>query len=289
MVVGISDEVLSARSTSARVVACRFVTPFIREITLQVEGGKFDYPAGSYVHVVIPPGRSACEIAEATDEVRSVCARLNVSQPQADKRELRRAYSLATPSEENPGLIVLNVRFMAPPENKAGAPAGAGSSYMWSLTVGDRLDIVGPLGDFRARDTGNDMIVIGGGAGMAPLRAIIRNELLYRKSGRKIDFWYGGRSKKDLPYATEFDELQAQHRNFRWQPALSEPLISDNWCGPRGYIHSVAREGLSNRHHILANCEFYVCGPPPMLSASRQMLAGLGVPENRVFFDDFGI
>jgi Na(+)-translocating NADH:ubiquinone oxidoreductase F subunit len=289
MVVGISDEVLSAKSTSARVATCRFVTPFIREIALQVDGGKFDYPAGSYVHVVIPPRRSACEIADVTDEVRSVCARLKVSQPQANKRELRRAYSLATASEDNPGLIVLNVRFMVPPENKAGAPAGAGSSHMWSLGVGDQLDIVGPLGDFRARDTGRDMIVIGGGAGMAPLRAIIRSELLYRKSGRRIDFWYGGRSRKDLLYATEFDELQAQHGNFRWQPALSEPLISDNWCGPRGYVHAVAHEELLNGRHILANCEFYICGPPPMLAASRQMLAGLGVPETRVFFDDFGI
>jgi len=289
MVVGIADEVLSAKSTSARVTAYRFVTPFIREITLQVDGGKFDYPAGSYVHVVIPPRGSACEVADATDEVRSICARLKVPQPQANKRELRRAYSLATSSEDNPGLIVLNVRFMVPPEDKAGAPAGAGSSYMWSLSVGDRLDIVGPLGDFRARDTGSDMIVIGGGAGMAPLRAIIRNELLYRKSGRKIDFWYGGRSKKDLLYATEFDELQAQHEHFHWQPVLSEPVVSDDWRGPRGYVHSVASEELSNRHHILASCEFYLCGPPPMLSASRQMLAGLGVPESRVFFDDFGI
>jgi Na+-transporting NADH:ubiquinone oxidoreductase subunit F len=214
---------------------------------------------------------------------------MKVSQPQATKTELRRAYSLATAAEDNPGLIVLNVRFMLPPEHKSGAPAGVGSSYMWSLSVGDRLDIVGPLGDFRARDTGSDMIVIGGGAGMAPLRAIIRNELLYRKSGRKIDFWYGGRGQKDLLYATEFDELQVRHGNFHWQPVLSEPPASDGWCGPRGFVHAVAREELMNRYDLLSNCEFYICGPPPMLSASRKMLAGLGVPETRVFFDDFGI
>lgn len=289
MVVGISDEVLSAKVIGARVAGCRFVTPFIREITLRVDGGKFDYPAGSYVHVVIPPCRSAFEKAEVTDEVRSTCTRLKVSKPRASKADLRRAYSLATAAEDNPGLIVLNVRFMLPAGNKSGAPAGMGSSYMWSLSVGDKLDIVGPLGDFRARDTGRDMIVIGGGAGMAPLRAIIRSELLYRKSGRRINFWYGGRSKKDLLYAKEFDELQAQHESFRWQPALSEPLASDNWCGPRGFVHAVAYEELMNRHDVLANCEFYICGPPPMLSASRQMLAGLGVPETRVFFDDFGI
>jgi Na(+)-translocating NADH:ubiquinone oxidoreductase F subunit len=289
MVVGISDEVLSAEMTTAMVVGCRFVTPFIREITLRVDNGEFDYPAGSYVHVVIPPHRSAFPKAEITDEVRSICARMKVSQPQATKTELRRAYSLATAAEDNPGLIVLNVRFMLPPEHKSGAPAGVGSSYMWSLSVGDRLDIVGPLGDFRARDTGSDMIVIGGGAGMAPLRAIIRNELLYRKSGRKIDFWYGGRGQKDLLYATEFDELQVRHGNFHWQPVLSEPPASDGWCGPRGFVHAVAREELMNRYDLLSNCEFYICGPPPMLSASRKMLAGLGVPETRVFFDDFGI
>ena len=160
---------------------------------------------------------------------------------------------------------------------------------MWSLKKGDRLDIVGPLGDFRARDTGRDMIVIGGGAGMAPLRAIIRNELLYRKSSRKIDFWYGGRSSNDLLYATEFDELQALHANFRWQPVLSEPSVSDSWRGPRGNVHAVAHAELLRRQQSLSNCEFYVCGPPPMLSASRRMLADLGAPETRVFFDDFGI
>ena len=289
MTVGVSDEVLSAGITSATVTGCRFVTPFIREITLRVDGGEFGYPAGSYVHVVIPPHRNASTKPEMTDEVHSSCSRMSVPQRAENKTEIRRAYSLATAAEDNPGLLVLNVRFMLPPENAYGAPAGAGSSYMWSLKEGDRLDIVGPLGDFRARDTGRDMIVIGGGAGMAPLRAIIRNELLYRKSGRKIDFWYGGRTSKDLLYAPEFEELQARHANFRWQPVLSEPSASDSWRGPRGNVHAVAREGLLRRRQSLSNCEFYVCGPPPMLSASRRMLADLGVPEDRVFFDDFGI
>ena len=289
MTVGVSDAVLSADVTSATVTGCRFVTPFIREITLRVDGGEFGYPAGSYVHVVIPPYGKASARPEMTDEVRSACLRMNVPQCTENKAEIRRAYSLATTAEDNPGLLVLNVRFMLPPENAYGARAGAGSSYMWSLREGDRLDIVGPLGDFRARDTKREMIVIGGGAGMAPLRAIIRNELLYRKSGRKIDFWYGGRSGKDLLYAPEFEELQAQHANFRWQPVLSEPSASDSWRGPRGNVHAVAREGLLRRLQSLSDCEFYVCGPPPMLSASRRMLADLGVPETRVFFDDFGI
>lgn len=289
MTVGVSDDVLSADVTSATVTGCRFVTPFIREITLQVDGGEFGYPAGSYVHVVIPPYSNASTKPEMTDEVRSSCLRMNVPQRAENKTQIRRAYSLATAAEDNPGLLVLNVRFMLPPDNAYGAPAGAGSSYMWSLRKGDRLDIVGPLGDFRARDTGRDMIVIGGGAGMAPLRAIIRDELLYRKSGRTIDFWYGGRSTRDLLYAAEFEELQAQHASFRWQPVLSEPSASDHWRGPRGNVHAVAREELFRCRQSLSNCEFYVCGPPPMLSASRRMLGDLGVPETRVFFDDFGI
>ncbi|NNE59666.1 MAG: NADH:ubiquinone reductase (Na(+)-transporting) subunit F, partial [Woeseia sp.] len=143
--------------------------------------------------------------------------------------------------------------------------------------------------DFRASDSDADMIFIGGGAGMAPLRAIIRSELQYARSGRKIDYWYGARARADLFYATEFDSLQKERANFRWQPVLSEPLAADGWEGPTGFVHTIALQVLKSQNRDLAACEFYVCGPPPMLSATRKILADNKVPETSVFFDDFGI
>lgn len=288
MVVSVSDAVLAARSLSATVAACRSVTPFIREITLRVDRS-FSYPAGSYVHVVIPPHDEARANPDTTDEIRTICARRNVPPRGASRSEIRRAYSLATPAKEHPGVIVLNVRFMLPPADVPGAPAGAGSSYMWSLKEGDHLNLIGPLGDFRARESGRDMLVIGGGAGMAPLRAIIREELLYRKSGRRIGFWYGARGLKDLLYAAEFDELCARYPNLSWQPVLSEPAFSDRWRGRLGNVHAAAGEDLLKRNQSRSECEFYVCGPPPMLTACLQMLRNFGVPESQIFFDDFGI
>lgn len=289
MAVGISDDVLSAELTSAEVTDCRFVTPFIREIRLRVDNTDFDYPAGSYVHVVIPRFEVAYADLELTEEVRIACQHLDMTKKFVNETEVRRAYSLATPPDDHRGEIVLNVRFMPPPEPVSDVSAGIGSSFMWSLENGDRLDIVGPLGDFNAQPTDRDMIFLGGGAGMAPLRSIIRSELLFKKSERKIDFWYGGRGRKDLFYVSEFDSLQEEHANFEWQPVLSEPSDSDGWSGPTGFVHMAAREGLLSRMEQPQSCEFYICGPPPMLLATRQMLSDLGVPETQVFFDDFGI
>lgn len=168
-------------------------------------------------------------------------------------------------------------------------PAGIGSTYMWSLKPGDQLAIVGPLGDFHAQNTDNAMIFIGGGAGMAPLRSIIRDELVHKSTDRQIDFWYGARRKSDLFYVEEFERLQHEHSNFRWQPVLSEPLSTEDWNGPRGFVHLTVEKALGEGPHDLRACEFYVCGPPPMLAATRQMLADLGVSESQIFFDDFGI
>jgi Na(+)-translocating NADH:ubiquinone oxidoreductase F subunit len=289
LVIGISDEVLSAETMEAELVSIKQVTPFIREITLKVDNDDFDYHAGSYIHVIIPPHQISMEELDTPARAKGNGRDFEFPKSSTSAVEIRRAYSLAIAPQDRMGYAVLNVRFMPAPGDAPGAPAGVGSSYMWNLRPGDHLNIVGPLGDFRALDTGRDMIVLGGGAGMAPLRSIIRDELLYKNSGRKIDYWYGGRGRKDLLYVQEFDELEEQYANFRWQPVLSEAETGDNWHGPTGYVHLAAREGLLKHLDTPAECEYYVCGPPPMLSATRQMLADLGVPEDQVFFDDFGI
>lgn len=286
MIVGVSDEVLSAESYRAEVTACRFVTPFIREITLRIDNS-FSYAAGSYVHVVVPPHEIDYATLEKTSAVHDIVKNGALPKQSINETEIRRAYSLATPCQESPGTVVLNVRFLPPPLESADIPAGVGSTFMWSLKPGDRLDVVGPLGDFHVQDTTRDMIVIGGGAGMAPLRTIIRHELLYEASGRRIDFWYGARTVSDLFYVTEFDELQDENANFRWQPVLSEPLSTANWQGPTGFVHHTVERALLDRDPT--SCEYYVCGPPAMLAATRLLLRNLGVSETQVFFDDFGI
>ncbi len=289
MSVGVSDRALSAELHHAEVLACRPVTPFIREITLLVKDSGLHYHAGSYTHVVIPPHELALSDLELTDEARAAASHCTAPMISQTDAEIRRAYSLANVPEENIAEIVLNVRFMPPPGDAASAMAGAGSSYMWSLQPGDLLDLVGPLGDFQATTSDLDMIFIGGGAGMAPLRSIIRSELLYSGRERRIDFWYGARTKQDLFYVEDLDKLAADFERFRWQAVLSEPLATDEWDEATGLVHAVVHKALLADNRDLASYEFYVCGPPPMLAATRKMLAESGVPESRVFFDDFGI
>lgn len=287
MSVAVSDEVLSAKRVSAEVIGARFLTPFIREITLKVPAG-FDYKAGSYVHVIIPPHTLSFDDLEATDEVRSRLASLG-SAGNASNVELRRAYSLATAPRERDREVVLNVRLIPPPVDAVELPPGIGSSYMWSVQVGDHLEIVGPLGDFHARAGDCPMIFIGGGAGMAPLRSIVRGELRSGESKRSMAFWYGARRRCDLFYVEDLDALQAEHANFRWQPVLSEPGPGDDWPGATGYVHALAEQGILSLTVDPGTCDYYVCGPPAMLAATRGMLAAIGVPEHRVYFDDFGI
>lgn len=289
LAVTVPREALDAKVHGATVSRVRCVTPFIREITLDLEDASFEYAAGSYVHVIIPPHRIALADLDVPDEVRRAWGNDVIKLESRSEQELRRAYSLAAPCADHPGRVLLNVRLMLPGGGIATAPAGAGSSHMWSLRNGDRVEFVGPLGEFHATRTERDMIVIGGGAGMSPLRAIIRDELLYRRSGRRIQFWYGARSLADLYYVDEFDALEEAHDNFLWRPVLSAPAPSDRWTGPVGNVHEVIRdESLSGMARV-TECEFFVCGPPAMLAATRAMLRALGVPDERISFDDFGI
>jgi Na(+)-translocating NADH:ubiquinone oxidoreductase F subunit len=178
---------------------------------------------------------------------------------------------------------------MPAPVDQPDIPAGMGSSYMCSLKDGEKITLSGPFGHFAAKDSDREMILIGGGAGMAPLRAIIRDQLLYKKSSRKISFWYGVRNKEDIFYQEEFETLVNNHKNMMFQIGLSEPKDTDNWDGPTGFIHKITMEHYLSDHPDLSNSEFYLCGPPAMLAATRAMLHDLGIPEDNISFDDFGI
>ena len=191
------------------------------------------------------------------------------------------------PEEE--GLIMLNVRIATPPP-KAGKdiPPGIMSSYIYSLKAGDKVTISGPFGEFFARETQNEMFFIGGGAGMAPMRSHIFDQLKRLHSQRKISFWYGARSKREMFFDDDFDQLQASNENFHRYVALSDPQEEDNWDGYTGFIHEVLYEEYLKDHPAPEDCEFYICGPPMMNAAVVNMLEGLGVEKENILLDDFG-
>lgn len=289
MKVEVPDTLLSVNAFDCSVVEVRSVSPLIREIVLAPPAGQpFGFEAGAYVQVTAPPYRldfadadlpASC--AEALAEFG--CRDLSVH----TKKEVSRAYSIAsTPGEA--GRIVLLIRLALPPLNQPDAPPGIVSSYLFSIKPGDTVAVSGPYGHFGAAQTEREMVVIGGGVGMAPLRAIIFDQLERRQTRRKISFWYGARSRRDLFYEEEFDRLAAQHSNFTWTAALSDPKPDDAWQGPTGFIHGVVYEHYLKSHPEPEDCEYYLCGPPMMIRAVLGMLEDCGVDEDSIFFDDFG-
>jgi Na+-transporting NADH:ubiquinone oxidoreductase subunit F len=198
-----------------------------------------------------------------------------------------RAYSMANYPEER-GIIMLNVRIATPPPRADGVPPGKMSSYIFGLKPGDKVTISGPFGEFFARDTDAEMVFIGGGAGMAPMRSHIFDQLRRLKSKRKMSFWYGARSTREMFYVEDFDMLAAENDNFEWHVALSDPQPEDNWTGYTGFIHNVLYENYLKDHPAPEDCEYYMCGPPMMNAAVIQMLLDLGVERENIMLDDFG-
>ena len=187
------------------------------------------------------------------------------------------------------GIIMLNVRIATPPPRAPeGTPPGKVSSYIFNLKPGDKCTISGPYGEFFIKETDNEMVYIGGGAGMAPLRSHIYELFKSRKTDRKVSYWYGGRSSRELFYVEQFRELENEFPNFKFNIALSEPLPEDNWTGYRGFIHQVLLDNYLKDHPAPEDCEFYICGPPMMLQAVLKMLDDLGVEPENIAFDDFG-
>jgi Na+-transporting NADH:ubiquinone oxidoreductase subunit F len=201
--------------------------------------------------------------------------------------EVTRAYSFANRPVDH-GKLVLNVRLALPPPTVEGAAPGIVSSYLFGLRAGDTVKVSGPFGSFGATETNREMVFIGGGVGMAPLRAIIFDQLERKKTGRKISYWYGARSGIELFYKDEFDYLQSEYDNFSWTIGLSDPKPEDNWTGATGFIHDVAFEEYLNAHPTPENCEYYLCGPPLMIKSVLSMLEDIGVDRQSIFNDDFG-
>ncbi len=290
MKIELPAEIFDIRKWRCRVRSNRNVASFIKELVLELpEGEDVDFRAGGYIQIEAPPHEVEYKDFDIEEKFREDWDKFNVWQYRSVvKEKIERAYSMANYPEEK-GIIMLNVRIATPPPRHPEVPPGKMSSYIFSLKPGDEVTISGPFGDFFHKDTNAEMVYIGGGAGMAPLRSHIFDLLLRLKSQRKISYWYGARSLKELFYNDQFEKLASEHDNFSWHVALSEPLPEDNWDGPTGFIHTVVYENYLKDHPAPEDCEYYLCGPPMMLVAVREMLENLGVEPENILYDDFGL
>jgi Na+-transporting NADH:ubiquinone oxidoreductase subunit F len=272
------------------VISNKNVATFIKELKLELPPGEHvPFKAGGYIQIECPPHVAKYEGFEVEDEYREDWDKFNMWRYISYVEEpVQRAYSMANYPEER-GIIMLNVRIASPPPRAPeGTPPGIMSSYIFNLKPGDEVVISGPFGEFFAKDTKNEMIFIGGGAGMAPMRSHIFDQFRRLSTDRKVTFWYGARSRRESFYDEEFDEIAAANNNFEWHLALSDPLPEDNWDGLTGFIHQVLYDNYLKDHPAPEDCEYYICGPPMMLQACREMLDSLGVEPESVLYDDFG-
>lgn len=265
------------------------VATLIREIELILPPGeRMDFRAGGFVQITCPPFQIRFSDFEIGDEYREAWDKLNLWQLEVGaEREVTRAYSMANHPAES-GKILLNVRIALPPPAAQSIPPGVMSSWLYSLKPGDLVQVMGPYGHFFVEESNKEAIFVGGGAGMAPLRAQILDLLEARGSKRTISFWYGARSKRELFYSELFDRLAAEHNNFDWHVALSEPEAGDNWLGFTGFIHRILLENYLATHEVPEDCEYYLCGPPLMVKAVLATLDDLGVDRENIHYDDFG-
>ncbi len=246
------------------------------------------FRAGGYIQIEAGPHTVAYKDFDIPEEYHEDWDKFNLWRYVSKVDEpIVRAYSMASYPEEK-GIIMLNVRIACPPPNNPDVAPGQMSSYIWSLKPGDKVTISGPFGEFFAKDTDVEMVFIGGGAGMAPMRSHIFDQLKRLKSKRKISFWYGARSKREMFYVDDFDTLQAENENFKWHVALSDPQPGDDWDGYTGFIHNVLYENYLKNHEAPEDCEFYMCGPPIMNASVIKMLKDLGVEDENILLDDFG-
>jgi Na+-transporting NADH:ubiquinone oxidoreductase subunit F len=289
MKLGIPDEIFNVRKWQCTVRSNENVATFIKELVLELPAGEaVPFRAGGYIQIEAPPHLVHYKDFDIEDEYRGDWDKFNMWQYVSKVTdETTRAYSMANYPEEH-GIIMLNVRIASPPPGQPDAPPGIMSSYIFNLKPGDEVTISGPYGEFFAKDTDKEMCFIGGGAGMAPMRSHIFDQLKRIHTDRKITYWYGARSRRESFYDDEFDKLQAENPNFSWHLALSEPLPDDNWDGPVGFIHQVLFENYLKEHEAPEEIEYYLCGPPMMNDAVTNMLLDLGVERENIMYDDFG-
>jgi len=290
MEIQVPDEVFGVRKYECRVTSNRNVASFIKELVLALpQGETLEFRAGGYIQIECPPHDVRFADFEIDERFRAEWDRHRLWRYESHVRQpVMRAYSMANFPLEN-DVVKLNVRIATPPPGAdAAVPPGVMSSYIFSLRPGDRVTISGPYGEFFARNTDNEMVFVGGGAGMAPMRSHIFDQLERLHTKRKMSFWYGARSRKEMFYVEEFDALAREHPNFEWHVALSEPQPEDRWEGHTGFIHKVLYDAYLRSHPAPEDCEYYLCGPPMMNSAVIKMLEDLGVMRENIMLDDFG-
>ncbi|GAB4337329.1 MAG: NADH:ubiquinone reductase (Na(+)-transporting) subunit F [Desulfobulbaceae bacterium] len=286
----VPPEMLEARKWVCRVRSNNNVATFIKELVLELPPGEeMDFKPGGYIQIEVPPHVLSYSSFDIDERFLADWKKFKMFQYTSHVHTpVTRAYSMANyPGEK--GIIKLNVRIASPPPRAPeGTPPGKASSYIFNLKPGDEVTISGPFGEFFIDESDSEMIYIGGGAGMAPLRSHIFELFKARKTKRRVSFWYGGRSLQEVFYADEFEALAGENENFSFHIALSEPLPEDNWRGPTGFIHQVLYDSYLKDHPAPEDVNYYMCGPPMMARAVLEMLDNLGVEPENIHYDDFG-
>lgn len=288
--VEIEPEIFSVKKWKCKVISNDNVATFIKELKLALpEGEEVPFRAGGYIQIECPPHIANYKDFDIGEEYRGDWDRFNMWRYVSKVDEaVERAYSMANYPEEK-GLIMLNVRIASPPPRAPeGTPPGIMSSYIFNLKEGDEVTISGPFGEFFAKDTDKEMVFIGGGAGMAPMRSHIFDQFRRLQTKRKVSFWYGARSLREAFYVEDFDTIDSENDNFEWHLALSDALPEDKWEGYTGFIHQVVLDNYLSKHEAPEDCEFYMCGPPMMNQSCINMLLDLGVEPENIMLDDFG-
>jgi len=290
MKIEVEEEVFGVKKWKCKVRSNHNVATFIKELVLELPNGEsVPFKAGGFIQIERPAGLNIdYKNFDVEEEYREDWDKFNLWKFKSNvPEETVRAYSMANYPEEE-GIIMLNVRIASPPPGKDHLPPGIMSSYIFDLKPGDECTISGPFGEFFARQTKKEMVFIGGGAGMAPMRSHIFDQFKRLSTDRKVTFWYGARSKREMFYTEDFDSIADKYPNFTWHVALSDALPADNWDGYTGFIHNVLHDEYLSKHSAPEDCEYYVCGPPMMNKCVIDMLINLGVEPEDIMLDDFG-
>jgi Na+-transporting NADH:ubiquinone oxidoreductase subunit F len=288
MKIRVPEEIFNIQKYHATVISNENVATFIKELVLKLDPGEeLDFNAGAYIQIDVPEYEISYKDISVAERYREVWRQFDLWDLYSKADEpVFRAYSLANPPSE-PDTLKFTIRIATPPPGSPDIPPGIGSSYMFHLKPGNRVTLTGPYGEFLVKDTEREMCFLGGGAGMAPLRSQILYQLNTVGTKRKITFWYGARSLKELFYEEEFRALEEKFDNFSYYVALSDPQPEDNWTGLTGYIHHCASEIYLGKHKDPTEIEYYLCGPPPMIDAVIDMLDSLGVDSEMIAYDKF--
>ncbi|MFT4518524.1 MAG: Na+-transporting NADH:ubiquinone oxidoreductase subunit F [Halioglobus sp.] len=289
MKIQVPDEVFGVKQWECTVESNPNVATFIKELTLRLpDGESVEFRAGGYVQLECPPHHVKFSEFDVEEEYRGDWEHFGFFKLESVVTEdVIRAYSMANFPDEK-GVVKFNIRIATPPPRSEGLPCGQMSPWLFGLKPGDKVKVYGPFGDFFAKDSDAEMVFIGGGAGMAPMRSHLFDQLRRLNSKRKMSFWYGARSLREMFYHEEYDQLAADNDNFDWHVALSDPQPEDKWDGLTGFIHNVLFEEYLKNHPAPEDCEYYMCGPPMMNAAVIQMLTDLGVEPENIMLDDFG-